>query len=109
MQFSRALLNVIIGVQDKYRFESSNFLLLTNLEEIVEEDYEKIIKSETSVYRTYDTYKNTQAYYTSIDDRLLEKAGLKKNKEDFERVLYYQLPDFIMDIEYQDLPNYKAW
>lgn len=83
MKLNKVLLDIIIAVQAKKKFEVS----------------EKYLKQDLGTEKDYDWFRATEAYYYSLDKELFKLAGIKKNNINFVKILDFKLDERVFEVE----------
>lgn len=91
MELNIVLLNIIIAVQNRLCFERSNSMLVSSLNE----------------EQRYDSYGITERYFKDINRELVDKAGIKQNRDTFDKIISYQIPDEAESVEYSELGQFR--
>jgi hypothetical protein len=86
MGMTEQLLNVICAVQDCKKF---------------------IISKNMMNNEKTNWYKETQQFYFSIDDEVINASGLNKNINNYEKVLRYPVNDEILNTSYDELYQFQ--
>lgn len=55
----------------------------------------------------YDWEKDAEEYYYNLPNEILKGLRLRKNKLDFEKVLYFKVTDEIMSTEVEKLNQFR--
>lgn len=58
------------------------------------------------IFQNIDWYEITQDAFYSINNDLFERAGIKHNTYNFEKIVNYKLPDGIQNVEYSQLGQF---
>ena len=83
MKLNKEILNTVLAVQYYKKHKIAEGILLNT--------------------KNRDWYTPTEEYYHSLPDYILEKAGLKKNINDFEKVLNYNVTDEMLSTLFSGL------
>jgi|GEM_PF-1201336 len=82
---------------------------------IMVQDYRKLLISEMMFKVAHDLphekdwYTQTQKYFNSIDDSILNKYGLCKNNISFEVVTRFKVTQEILSTDRKYLSKYECW
>lgn len=97
-------------MEDKIRMSSGLLDLL-----VMVQDYRKFLLSEIMYKEAHDIpaekdwFSKTQAFFNSIDNQILNKYGLCKNKISFDVVLGFIITPEMLATKYEELDKFECW